>query len=40
MMLDITMDLFNTDDCTRGFLNTARAFDHHIEPPEITFNGR
>jgi enoyl-CoA hydratase/carnithine racemase len=40
MMLDITMDLFNTDDCTRGFLNTARAFDLDIEPPEITFNGR
>src|SRR5580692_4384782 len=25
IMLDVTMDLFNTDDCTRGFLNTAKA---------------
>ncbi len=40
MMLDITMDLFNTDDCTRGFLNTAKAFDLEIEPPDLVFNGR
>jgi enoyl-CoA hydratase/carnithine racemase len=39
-MLDITMDLFNTDDCTRGFLNTAKAFDLDIEPPDMVFNGR
>ena len=39
-MLDITMDLFNTEDCTRGFLNTAKAFDRDIEPPDMIFNGR
>jgi enoyl-CoA hydratase/carnithine racemase len=40
VMLDIAMDLFNTDDCTRGFLNTAKAFDLDIEPPDMVFNGR
>lgn len=40
MMLDITMDLFSTDDSTRGFLNTAKAFDLDIEPPDLVFNGR
>ena len=40
MMLDITMDLFNTEDCTRGFLNTAKAFDRDVEPPDMVFNGR
>jgi enoyl-CoA hydratase/carnithine racemase len=40
MMLDIAMDLFNTEDCTRGFLNTAKAFDLDIEPPELVFDGR
>jgi enoyl-CoA hydratase/carnithine racemase len=40
MMLDITMDLFNSEDCTRGFVNTAEAFDRNIEPPDIAFNNR
>jgi enoyl-CoA hydratase/carnithine racemase len=40
VMLDITMDLFNTEDCTRGFLNTAKAFDRDIEPPEMVFHNR
>jgi hypothetical protein len=40
MMLDITMDLFNSDDCARGFLNTAKAFDLGTEPPDLIFNGR
>lgn len=40
MMLDITMDLFNTEDCTRGFLNTAKAFDRDMEPPDLVFNNR
>ena len=40
VMLDIAMDLFSTDDCTRGFLNTAKAFDRDIEPPDMVFNGR
>jgi enoyl-CoA hydratase/carnithine racemase len=40
MMLDITMDLFNTEDCTRGFLNTAKAFDRDVEPPDMVFHNR
>ena len=40
MMLDITMELFNTEDCARGFANTAKAFDLEIEPPELVFEGR
>lgn len=40
MMLDISMDLYATDDCTRGFSSTAKAFDQGIEPPGIAFNGR
>lgn len=40
MMLDVTMDLYSTEDCTRGFLSTAKAFDQGIEPPEMTFYNR
>lgn len=40
MMLDIAMDLYNTEDCTRGFLSTAKAFDQGIEPPEMIFHNR
>jgi enoyl-CoA hydratase/carnithine racemase len=40
MMLDITMELFNTSDCTRGFANTAKAFDQEIVPPDLIFEGR
>src|SRR5580658_2195483 len=40
MMLDITMELFNTTDCTRGFANTAKAFDQEVEPPDMIFNSR
>ena len=40
MMLDVTMDLYLSDDCTRGFLSTAKAFDQGIEPPAMIFNGR
>jgi enoyl-CoA hydratase/carnithine racemase len=40
MMLDITMELYNTEDCTRGFLNTAKAFDRDVEPPDMVFNNR
>jgi enoyl-CoA hydratase/carnithine racemase len=39
-LLDITMDLFHTEDSTRGFLNTAKAFDLDIEPPDMVFHGR
>jgi enoyl-CoA hydratase/carnithine racemase len=40
MMLDVSMDLFNSQDCTEGFINAAKAFDQGIEPPEIIFRGR
>jgi enoyl-CoA hydratase/carnithine racemase len=40
MMLDITMDLFNTEDCVRGFANIAKAFDLEVEPPDLLFEGR
>jgi hypothetical protein len=40
MMLDVAMDLFKTEDCTRGFASTAKAFDLRIEPPDMVFNGR
>jgi len=40
MMLDVTMDLYNSEDCTRGFLSTAKAFDQGIEPPDMIFYGR
>jgi hypothetical protein len=40
VMLDVSMDLFNTEDVTRGFLNTAEAFDRDVEPPDMVFNNR
>jgi enoyl-CoA hydratase/carnithine racemase len=40
MMLDVTMDLYVSEDCTRGFLNAAKAFDRDVEPPDMIFNGR
>lgn len=40
MMLDVTMDLYSSEDCTRGFLSTAKAFDQGIEPPEMVFYNR
>ena len=40
MMLDVTMDLYSSEDCTRGFLSTAKAFDQGIEPPGMIFYGR
>ena len=40
MLLDVTMDLYATEDCIRGFANTAKAFDDGIEPPEMIFYGR
>lgn len=40
ILLDVTMELFNTQDCVDGFINTAKAFDLDIEPPEMTFQGR
>ena len=40
MMLDVTMDLYATEDCIRGFASTAKAFDEGVEPPEMIFYGR
>lgn len=40
MMLDVTMDLYSSEDCTRGFLSTAKAFDQGVEPPEMVFHNR
>ena len=40
MMLDVTMDLYSTEDSTRGFANAAKAFDRDIEPPDLVFHGR
>ena len=40
MLLDVTMDLYSTEDCTRGFLSTAKALDQGIEPPEMIFYNR
>lgn len=39
-MLDITMDLYKTEDATRGFLNTAEAFDRDEEPGDLVFHGK
>jgi len=39
-LLDISMDLFNTEDVTRGFLNTAEAIERDVDPPDIVFNNR
>jgi len=40
LMLDLTMDLFRSEDAVRGFANTAQAFDAEVEPPAMTFAGR
>ena len=40
MMLDVTMDLFNTEDVRRGFVSTAAAFDADLEPPLLVFEGK
>jgi Enoyl-CoA hydratase/isomerase len=40
VMLDITMDLFDSADARKGFAVSAKAFDENIEPPPLTFDGR
>jgi len=40
MMLDVTMDLYLSEDGTRGYLSTAKAVDQGSEPPAMIFNGR
>jgi enoyl-CoA hydratase/carnithine racemase len=39
-MLDIAIDLYNTEDATRGFVNTAEAFDRDEEPGDLVFYGK
>src|ERR1700749_1790124 len=39
MMLDVALGLFNSDDCSRGFASTAKAFDLGVEPPDMVFHG-
>jgi enoyl-CoA hydratase/carnithine racemase len=39
-MLDITMGLYVTEDATRGFVNTAEAFDRDEEPGDLVFYGK
>lgn len=40
VMLEVVTNLFNTEDCTRGFLNRAEAIDRGVQPTEIIFNNR
>ena len=40
MLLDVTMDLFHTEDVKRGFASTAAAFDAEVEPPALVFEGK
>ena len=37
VMPDITMPLYNSEDATRGFANTAKAFDANVEPSALVF---
>jgi enoyl-CoA hydratase/carnithine racemase len=39
-MLDIGMELYKTEDATRGFVNTAEAFDRDEEPGDLVFYGK
>ena len=40
VMLEVVTDLFNTEDCRRGFLNRAEAIHRGVEPPDMVFNNR
>ena len=40
VLLDISMDLFNTEDVTRGFMNTAEAIDRDVEPATRVYESR
>ena len=40
VMLDLTMDLFNSKDATKGFAATAKAIEANVERPTLTFEGR
>jgi enoyl-CoA hydratase/carnithine racemase len=40
VMLDVSMDLYNSRDAQAGFANSAKAFDANVEPPEMVFEGK
>ena len=40
MMLDVAIDLFRTEDTTKGMLNSAKAIEAGVPPSPLTFLGR
>jgi hypothetical protein len=40
MMLDVAIDLFRTEDTTKGILNAAKAIQAGVQPSPLTFLGR
>jgi enoyl-CoA hydratase/carnithine racemase len=40
MMLDVAIDLFKTEDTTKGILNSAQAIEAGVQPSPLTFLGR
>jgi len=40
MMLDVAIDLFKTEDTTKGVLNSAKAIQAGVQPTPLTFFGR
>jgi enoyl-CoA hydratase/carnithine racemase len=40
IMLDTCIGLFGSEDATRGFLNTAAAFEVDAVPPDLVFSGK
>ena len=40
MMLDMAIDLFKTEDTTKGVLNSAKAIQAGVQPTPLTFFGR
>ena len=40
MMLDVAIDLFKTEDTTKGVLNSAKAIQTGVQPTPLTFFGR
>ncbi len=40
MMLDVAIDLFRTEDTTKGILNSAKAIRAGVQPSPLTFLGR
>jgi hypothetical protein len=40
MMLDVAIDLFRTEDTTKGILNSAKAIQAGVQPSPLTFLGR